>query len=165
MVLRIIGYVVTVLITHFFTTLLQTFLHSLLGHKKWGRAIYTTHVYCHHAHYSRGRMVSERYIPDKKNAAPTYLLPVALIACIAYRLLPLDFFLVHIAYTIFSYLAHEYLHRQFHLKKSWLGDFAWFRKRQQLHAIHHRNVSKNFALAHPFWDRLLGTYEDTGVSC
>lgn len=164
MALRILAYAVTVLVTHYVATFLQTFLHFLLGHKKVGRGLYFTHVYYHHAHYSRGRMVSEEYIPDGKNAAPSYLFPVTLVAWAVYRLLSFNFFLVHISYMVFSYFAHEHLHTQFHLEKSWLDGFAWFRKRQQLHFEHHRHTAKNFALLHPFWDRLLGTYQDAGAS-
>ena len=37
-------------------------------------------------------------------------------------------------------------------------DFAWFRRKQQLHFVHHRHANSNFAIIDNFWDRLLGTY-------
>jgi sterol desaturase/sphingolipid hydroxylase (fatty acid hydroxylase superfamily) len=40
----------------------------------------------------------------------------------------------------------------------WLGRFSWFRRKQQLHFIHHRHGNYNFAVIDFFWDRLLGTY-------
>ncbi len=36
--------------------------------------------------------------------------------------------------------------------------FAWFRRKQELHFVHHRHAGSNFAVIHFFWDRILGTY-------
>jgi sterol desaturase/sphingolipid hydroxylase (fatty acid hydroxylase superfamily) len=36
--------------------------------------------------------------------------------------------------------------------------FAWFRRKQELHFVHHRHANSNFAVIHFFWDRVLGTY-------
>jgi hypothetical protein len=41
---------------------------------------------------------------------------------------------------------------------SWLERFAWFRRKQELHFVHHRHANSNFAVIHFFWDRILGTY-------
>ena len=41
---------------------------------------------------------------------------------------------------------------------SWLGPVSWFRRKQQLHFVHHRHANCNFAVIDFFWDRLLGTY-------
>jgi hypothetical protein len=34
--------------------------------------------------------------------------------------------------------------------------FAWFRRKQQLHFVHHMHGNSNFAIIDNFWDRLLG---------
>ena len=39
-----------------------------------------------------------------------------------------------------------------------LERFAWFRRKQQLHFVHHLHANSNFAVIDFFWDRLLGTY-------
>jgi sterol desaturase/sphingolipid hydroxylase (fatty acid hydroxylase superfamily) len=36
--------------------------------------------------------------------------------------------------------------------------FAWFKRRQELHFVHHRHADCNYAVIHFFWDRVLGTY-------
>jgi hypothetical protein len=36
--------------------------------------------------------------------------------------------------------------------------FAWFRRKQELHFVHHRHANCNFAVIHFFWDTILGTY-------
>ncbi len=46
----------------------------------------------------------------------------------------------------------------YHVAGSWLGRFAWFRRKQQLHFLHHRHADCNFAVVDNFWDWLLGTY-------
>src|SRR5678815_2529439 len=51
-----------------------------------------------------------------------------------------------------------YIDNQYHVAESWLGRFYWFRRKQQLHFIHHRGGNYNFAVIDFFWDRLLGTY-------
>src|ERR1700730_19104441 len=39
-----------------------------------------------------------------------------------------------------------------------LQRFAWFRRKQELHFVHHRHANGNFAVIHFFWDRILATY-------
>jgi sterol desaturase/sphingolipid hydroxylase (fatty acid hydroxylase superfamily) len=57
-----------------------------------------------------------------------------------------------------SFCGHYYIDNQYHVAGSWLGRFSWFRRKQQLHFIHHRHGNCNFAVIDFFWDRLLGTY-------
>jgi sterol desaturase/sphingolipid hydroxylase (fatty acid hydroxylase superfamily) len=35
---------------------------------------------------------------------------------------------------------------------------VWFRRRQELHFVHHRHANSNFGVIHFFWDKILGTY-------
>jgi sterol desaturase/sphingolipid hydroxylase (fatty acid hydroxylase superfamily) len=48
--------------------------------------------------------------------------------------------------------------KEYHVEGSWLHRFAWFRRKQELHFVHHRHANSNFAVIHFFWDRILGTY-------
>jgi sterol desaturase/sphingolipid hydroxylase (fatty acid hydroxylase superfamily) len=57
-----------------------------------------------------------------------------------------------------SFYAHVYVDKQYHVAGSWLGRLSWFRRRQQLHFVHHQHANCNFAVIDFFWDRLLGTY-------
>jgi hypothetical protein len=63
-----------------------------------------------------------------------------------------------------SFCAHYYLDNQYHVAGSWLGRFSWFRRKQQLHFIHHRHGNCNFAVIDFFWDQLLGTYRSAEVA-
>jgi sterol desaturase/sphingolipid hydroxylase (fatty acid hydroxylase superfamily) len=154
-------YGLTAILTYYLGSLLQAALHAILGHKRVGGALHFTHVHHHHALYSNGRMVSDTYLPEEKDAAPFFIVPVVLVGWTAYKLLPFDLFLVNAASISFSYLGHLYFHKHYHLTQSWLGRFGWFRRRQQLHFVHHRHATKNYALLDPFWDRLFGTYQSS----
>jgi len=57
-----------------------------------------------------------------------------------------------------SFYVHLYFDKHYHVAGSWLGRFAWFRRKQQLHFLHHRHADCNFAVVDNFWDWLLGTY-------
>src|SRR5271165_5369926 len=57
-----------------------------------------------------------------------------------------------------SFYVHLYFDKHYHVAGSWLGRFAWFRRKQQLHFLHHRYADCNFAVVDNFWDRLLGSY-------
>jgi hypothetical protein len=56
-----------------------------------------------------------------------------------------------------------YFDKHYHVAGSWLGRFAWFRRKQQLHFLHHWYADCNFAVVDNFWDWLLGTYRSIGV--
>src|SRR5208283_1703954 len=71
---------------------------------------------------------------------------------------PLDLFIVQLAAMSISFYVHLYFDKHYHVAGSWLGRFAWFRRKQQLHFLHHRHADCNFAVVDNFWDWLLGTY-------
>jgi len=57
--------------------------------------------------------------------------------------------------------AHGYLHAQFHVLQTPLESLAWFRRARSIHSLHHdRDV--NFMVVDHFWDRVCGTFEDSG---
>jgi sterol desaturase/sphingolipid hydroxylase (fatty acid hydroxylase superfamily) len=57
-----------------------------------------------------------------------------------------------------SFYAHVFFDKEYHVEGSRLQRFAWFRRKQELHFVHHRHANSNFAVIHFFWDRILGTY-------
>ncbi len=69
-----------------------------------------------------------------------------------------DLFLVVTAASAASFCLHVYLDKQYHAEGSCLTRLAWFRRKQQLHFVHHLHANTNFAVIDFFWDRLLGTY-------
>jgi sterol desaturase/sphingolipid hydroxylase (fatty acid hydroxylase superfamily) len=83
-----------------------------------------------------------------------------LVIGLSYLFLRLDLFVVQMAAMSLSFYGHVYIDKQYHVAGSWLSRFSWFRRKQQLHFIHHRHANCNFAVLDYFWDRLLGTYRD-----
>jgi sterol desaturase/sphingolipid hydroxylase (fatty acid hydroxylase superfamily) len=81
-----------------------------------------------------------------------------------YFLLPLDLFAVQAIACAASFYAHVFFDKEYHVEKSWLRRFAWFRRKQELHFVHHRHADSNFAVIDFFWDRMLGTYRNPELS-
>jgi len=86
------------------------------------------------------------------------LIPVTLVVSLGYLFLLLDLFIVQLTAMSVSFYVHLYFDKHYYVAGSWLGQFAWFRRKQQLHFLHHRDSDCNFAVVDNFWDRLLGTY-------
>jgi fatty acid hydroxylase family protein len=76
----------------------------------------------------------------------------------AYFLLPLSFFVVMVIAGAASFYAHVFFDKEYHVEGSRLHRFAWFRRQQELHFVHHRHANSNFGVIHFFWDKILGTY-------
>jgi sterol desaturase/sphingolipid hydroxylase (fatty acid hydroxylase superfamily) len=102
--------------------------------------------------------VSSIYRHNAGNNTPYFLIPTILVAGAMFLVLPLDLFLVVTAASAVSFCAHVYIDKQYHAEGSGLSRFAWFRRNQQLHFVHHLHANANFAVINFFWDRLLGTY-------
>ena len=149
----------TAVASHYLASFIQAVLHQFVGHHPRGRFFYRTHVRDHHGRYPGDATVSEKYSDEERDIAVFYLVPAVLLAVTAYLLLPLAIFVTHAASLAASYGAHVYVHVQYHLARPWLNRFAWFRRRRQLHFVHHREPTKNFAVIDFVWDRLGGTYQ------
>jgi sterol desaturase/sphingolipid hydroxylase (fatty acid hydroxylase superfamily) len=63
-----------------------------------------------------------------------------------------------------SFYAHVFFDKEYHVEGSRFQRFAWFRRKQELHFVHHRHANKNFGVIHFFWDRILGTYSPSNVA-
>jgi sterol desaturase/sphingolipid hydroxylase (fatty acid hydroxylase superfamily) len=72
--------------------------------------------------------------------------------------LPLGLFLVVVVVSAGSFFTHVYFDKAHHVQDPKLAHFAWLRRKQQLHSVHHLHADTNFAVIDFFWDRLLGTY-------
>jgi sterol desaturase/sphingolipid hydroxylase (fatty acid hydroxylase superfamily) len=81
-----------------------------------------------------------------------------LVITLGYLFLPLDLFINQLTAMSISFYVHLYFDKHYHVAGSWLGRFAWFRRKQQLHFLHHRYADCNFAVVDNFWDYLFGTY-------
>jgi sterol desaturase/sphingolipid hydroxylase (fatty acid hydroxylase superfamily) len=136
----------------------QTLIHYKVAHHPMGGKIYRNHLNFHHTHYSEDHLVSLTHLGDEGNTTPYFFIPILLAGGCAYFLLPLDLFVVMVAAGSASFYAQVLFDNEYHSERSRLHRFAWFRRKQELHFIHHRHADSNFAIIHFFWDRILGTY-------
>jgi hypothetical protein len=144
--------------THLVMSLGQTLIHYKIAHHPIGGRIFRGHINFHHTHYSDDHLVSQTYLGDEGNTTPYFFIPILLAGACGYFLLPVDLFVVAVVACASSFYAHVYFDKEYHSEGSRLRRFAWFRRRQQLHFVHHRHADSNFAVIHFFWDRILGTY-------
>jgi hypothetical protein len=141
---------------HLLMSLGQTLFHRYLGHRDIGGRFFRNHLNIHHRHYSGNHVVSEYYLNEEANNTPFFLIPVTFAISLGYLVLPLDLFIVQLTAMSISFYVHLYFAKHYHVTGSWLGRFAWFRRKQQLHFLHHRYADCNFAVVDNFWDWLLG---------
>jgi sterol desaturase/sphingolipid hydroxylase (fatty acid hydroxylase superfamily) len=153
-------FVLTTICTHLVMSSGQTLFHYCLGHHRIGGIFYRNHIRFHHTHYAKGHLVSSTYRGDEGNNTPYFLIPTIIVAAGVFWVLPFDLFLVVTAASAASFVAHVYLDKQYHIEESSLARFAWFRRKQQLHFVHHLHANNNFAVIDFFWDRVLGTYRN-----
>jgi len=154
---------VTALITHLVVSFAQALLHSRLGHQPLGGWLFRNHINFHHANYSQNNLVSPTNLDDEGNNTPFFLIPVIAVGVCTYFLLPTDLFVVQVAACAASFYAHVYFDKEYHVEGSRLQRFGWFRRKQELHFVHHRHANSNFGVIHFFWDRIFGTYRSPDV--
>jgi sterol desaturase/sphingolipid hydroxylase (fatty acid hydroxylase superfamily) len=148
----------TVVCTHLVISFTQTTSHRWLGHRPLGGFLFRNHINFHHAYYARGRLASTTYLADEGNNTPYFLIPTILLGGGLFFVLPFNLFLVMVLASVASFYAHVFFDKEYHVAGSRLERFAWFRRKRQLHFVHHLHANTNFAVIDFFWDRILGTY-------
>lgn len=151
-------FVLTAVCAHLVMSGGQTLFHYGLGHRRLGGVFFRNHIRFHHRYYARGNLVSPTQPADDGNNTPYFLIPTILVTGAVFCVLRFDLFLVAAAASAASFYAHVYLDREYHAEQPRLARFAWFRRKQQLHFVHHLHADTNFAVIDFFWDRLFGTF-------
>jgi sterol desaturase/sphingolipid hydroxylase (fatty acid hydroxylase superfamily) len=158
LILKLSLFLMTAVATHLVMSFGQTLIHYKVAHHPMGGKIFRNHINFHHTHYSDAHLVSRTYLGDEGNTTPYFFIPVFLVGGCAYFLLPLNLFVVMVIASAASFYAHVFFDKEYHVEGSRLQRFAWFRRRQELHFVHHRQANSNFGVIHFFWDKILGTY-------
>src|ERR1700745_3327817 len=113
-----------------------------------GGKFFRNHINFHHTYYSKDHLVSPTYLGDEGNNTPFFFIPVFLVGACTYIVLPVDLFVVQLVACAASFYAHVYFDKEYHVEGSRLQRFAWFRRKQELHFVHHRHANSNFAVIH-----------------
>ena len=156
-------YLLIAVATHLVMSCAQTLMHYKLGHHPIGGRFFRNHINFHHTFYSKDHLVSSAYFGDEGNNTPYFLIPVGLVGAFTFIILPVDLFVVQMVSCAASFYAHVFFDKAYHVEGSRLQRFAWFRRKQELHFVHHLHADSNFAVIHFFWDRILGTYKEPDV--
>ena len=151
-------FLVTAIATHLFMSFSQTLMHSKLGHRSIGGIFFHNHINFHHTYYCKDHLVSQTYLGGEGNNTPFFFIPICLAGAFTYFLLPIDLFIVQMVACAASFYAHVFFDKEYHVEGSRLQRYAWFRRHQELHFVHHRHADSNFGVIHFFWDRMLGSY-------
>ncbi|MDE2006604.1 MAG: sterol desaturase family protein [Rhodospirillales bacterium] len=144
--------------THLAMSASQTLLHRWMGHRRWGGRFFRNHIDFHHRLYAPGHLTSAVYRGEDGNNTPYFLIPTLLAAGGLFFVMPLWMFLAMAMAATASFATHVYFDKAYHVAGSPLERFAWFRRKQRLHFVHHMHANSNFAVIDFFWDRLFGTY-------
>ena len=147
--------------THLVMSCGQTLMHYWLGHTRLGGRLFRNHINYHPAHYARGHLTSAVGEGNEGNNTPYFLIPTIVAGAAVFLILPLGLFIAVALTAGASFYAHVYFDKAYHVEGAYLGRFAWFRRKQQLHFVHHLHANRNFAVIDFFWDRVLGTYRET----
>ena len=158
LILKLSLFLMTAVATHMVMSFGQTLLHYKVAHRPIGGKLFRNHINFHHTHYADDHLLSLTYLADEGNITPYFFIPVFLVGGCAYFLLPLKLFVVMVIASAASFYAHVFFDKEYHVEGSWLQRFAWFRRQQELHFVHHRHANSNFGVIHFFWDKILGTY-------
>ena len=146
----------TAVATHLVMSFAQTLMHYKLGHHiQWAVSSSATTSNFHHTYYSKDHLVSPTYLGDEGNNTPFFFIPVFLVGACTYLVSPVDLFVVQAVACAASFYAHVFFDKEYHVEGSRLQRFAWFKRKQELHFVHHRHANSNFAVIHFFWDRIL----------
>ena len=165
LILKFSLFLMTAVATHLVMSFGQTLLHYKVAHHPIGGKLFRNHINFHHTHYADDHLVSRTYLGDEGNITPYFLIPVFLSRGGRYFLLPLNIFVVAAIASAASFYAHVLFNREYHVEEeSRLQRFAWFRRQQELHFVHHRHANSNFGVIHFFWDKILGTYRRPDVA-
>ena len=163
---QLLLFVVTAAVTHLVVSLGQTLMHYILGHHPIGGTLFHNHINFHHTFIPKIILSRRRTLVMAKatiRLSSSYSRVSGKGGC-AYFFLPVTLFVVMVIVCAASFYAHVYLDKEYHVEGSQLQRFAWFRKKQALHFVHHQHAKTNFAVIHFFWDRILGTYRNPQVS-
>jgi sterol desaturase/sphingolipid hydroxylase (fatty acid hydroxylase superfamily) len=144
--------------THLTVSCGQTLMHYWLGHRRIGGGLFRNHINFHHSHYARGHLASAVPEGNQGNNTPYFLIPVLVAAAVVFFVLPRGLFFAVLLAAAMSFYAHVHLDKAYHVEGSYLERFAWFRRKRQLHFVHHLHANANFAVIDFFWDRVLGTF-------
>jgi len=146
--------------SYYYVAIIQTGLHRLFGHRNRIRAVFDAHARGHHAKYAPGRLLSDQWVASEVHVLWYYALVAVPMACVIYLFAGPAMLCAHLVGVAAAISWHIYLHQQYHLAHSRWSRFEWFRRKREMHFVHHCEVHKNCAIVEFWIDRLMGTWQE-----
>ena len=143
-------------ITYLFLTSFENAIHKASHYKESG-PLYRWHK-IHHKDYPVIKLESDTYIDSTGYLENWYLGAIIGSSLIIYSVSSSRTFTIFSTELIIYMNVVDYLHQQFHLKRSWLLRYTWFQKLKQIHLHHHIKQHSNFSFINHSYDKLSNTY-------
>ena len=159
--MNVLIFATALVVTYYVMAIMQTLLHRAFGHRNIVRRIFAGHSLGHHRDYRKDALLSDRYIDSEVSVVSYYGIPVVIFGMAVLIGGNLVVFGGYCAGAALAFWLHYYLHEQYHLSGSRLERFAWFRRKRELHFVHHRYVRRNYAIVEFWIDRLAGTLQES----
>ena len=146
--------------SYYVMSIVQTVLHKDFGHRQRIRAVFSAHAIGHHGIYNKNNLRTETFEDCESHALNYYGIPIVVVAILTWWAGGLLVMTANLVGVFFTFRWHMYLHEHYHLLDTPLERFAWFRKKRELHFIHHEDARYNFAVVEFWIDNLMGTRKE-----
>ncbi len=150
---------VSFILTYYVASIVQAVSHRLIGHTQRIPSVFESHALGHHGLYKIDSLLLDHWVSAERHVMWYFVVlfaPLVLSVCLV---APTHVFAAHVLGLSFAVWWHVFLHQQYHLRGSYFERFRWFRRKRQLHLVHHHRVWRNYAIVEFWLDWLMGTIE------
>jgi len=143
--------------TYYFLNFAENILHKLAHSRKYGNILYRWHKYHHIIEFPPNELTKDIY-PSTHKYENIFIYFAIVWWIFMYQYLEFYYFKILLSESILYMICIDRLHTYYHLNNSILERFKWFRKKKELHLLHHKKTYLNFNLYDFTSDILLQTY-------
>jgi len=158
--MEILLFIAVAVASYYLMSFLQTILHRDFGHRRRIQPVFEAHAIGHHGQYNGNQLRTERFIDLDSHALNYYGIPIVVFAVLVWLVAGPLIMTAHLLGVFVTFRLNIFLHKHYHLIDTPFERFAWFRRKRELHFIHHRDARYNFAVIEFWIDDLLGTKKE-----
>ena len=145
--------------TYYFFNFAEYILHKISHNRNYGGLIYRWHHKHHIIEFPPHKLTKDVY-PDSPKYENIYAYFLIAWWIALYNIVSLYYFKIIFIETLIYAMCIDRLHTYYHLNNSPLEKYEWFRKKKELHLLHHKKTHHNFNLVDFTTDKLLETYHE-----
>lgn len=151
--------IVAALVLGFFLFEGIIFAAHYLMHQRWTGPLWESHQ-LHHRLYNPKHHTTDKFNPVGWKSFRFRAVIFVIVTAAIFSLLPLAMAVAVMTEVVVLAILTDSIHDATHTTEHPLARFAWFRRLQHLHWIHHTNVKKNFGVLTFFFDKLGGYFSE-----